>query len=150
MATVTITTNLAEVIGRIATNFELLQDKEYLLRPLAIETIPNMKERIHKNGQASDNSAIGSYSNGYMKEREKNNRGEDRKIIVSLTRQLENDWAVLATSTGYGIGFNNPFNKDKARWVEEQKSKIIFNLSVFEKEYITERLKELVNGAINP
>ena len=149
MAAITITTNLSEVIGKIASNFELLKDKDYLLRPLAIETIPNMKERIHKEGQATDGEQIGTYANSYMRIREKNKRGEDRKIIVSLTRQLENDWAVLGTSTGYGIGFNNPFNKQKAKWVEENKSKIIFNLSEKEKEYISERIKELVNGAIN-
>jgi len=43
----TVNTNIAAVIGKVISNFELLQDKEYLLRPLAIETIPLMKERIH-------------------------------------------------------------------------------------------------------
>jgi hypothetical protein len=62
-----------------------------------------------------------------MRERQENKRGEDRKVIVSLTRQLENDWAVLGTQTGYGIGFNNPLNRDKARRVEANKKKIIFN-----------------------
>lgn len=149
MATVTITTNIDQVLKNMATSFDLLKDKEYFLRPLAVETIPNMKERIHKDGHATDNTPIGTYSNGYMRVREENKRGKDRKIIVSLTRQLENDWAVLATNTGYGIGFNNPINKDKAKWVEENKSKIIFNLSEAEKKYISERIQELVNGAIN-
>lgn len=149
MAAITITTNIDQVLKNMATSFDLLKDKEYFLRPLAVETIPNMKERIHKEGHATDNSPIGTYSNGYMRVREKNKRGKDTKIIVSLTRQLENDWSVLATNTGYGIGFNNPFNKDKARWVEENKSKIIFNLSESEKQYIRERIQELVNGAIN-
>ena len=146
---VTITTNIAQVLGKITSNLELLRDKEYLLRPLAIETIPNMKDRIHKQGQASDESQIGTYSNGYMKLREENKRGEDRKVIVSLTRQLENDWAVVGTQNGYGIGFNNKLNSQKARWVEANKKKIIFNLSQTEKLYITERLTELVNGAID-
>ena len=145
----TVTTNFAAVVSRLKTNFEQLQDKEYLLRPLAIETIPNMKERIHKDGAASDGSQIGTYSNAYMRRREEAKRGESRKIIVSLTRQLENDWAVVATTKGYGIGFNNPLNRQKAGWVEEQKSKIIFNLSSEEKQYISERIEELVNGAIN-
>lgn len=149
MAAITITTNIDQVLKNMATSFDLLKDKEYFLRPLAVETIPNMKGRIHKEGHATDNSPIGTYSNGYMRVREENKRGKDRKIIVSLTRQLENDWAVLATNNGYGIGFNNPFNKDKAKWVEENKSKIIFNLSESEKKYISERIQELVNGAIN-
>lgn len=150
MASVKVNINLAAVIGKIKSNFELLTNKEYLLRPLAIETIPNMKERIHKNGAASDGGQIGTYSNGYMKQREKANRSADTKVIVSLTRQLENDWAVIGTNTGYGIGFNNVLNEKKARWVEENKGRIIFNLSEQEKQYINERLQELVNGAFNP
>lgn len=146
----TVNTNIAAVIGKVINNFELLQDREYLLRPLAIETIPLMKERIHVNGEASDGSQIGTYSNSYMAAREKAGRGKGRKVIVALTSQLEQDWSVQPTQNGYGIGFNNPLNLQKAGWVEEQKSKIIFNLSAEEKQYISERLQELVNGAINP
>lgn len=145
----TVTTNISAVLGKVVSNFGLLKDREYLLRPLAIETIPLMKDRIHQDGKASDGSQIGSYANSYMAARERAGRGESRKIIVALTSQLEQDWAVVATPTGYGIGFNNPFNLQKFRWVEEQKSKIIGNLSADEKQYITERLQELVNGAFD-
>ncbi len=148
MAAITVTTDITQVFRKIASNFELLLNKEYLLRPLAIETIPLMKERIHIEGRAVD-GPIGIYSEGYLKLRERRGRGKNTKIIVSLTRQLENDWAVIGTTNGYGIGFNNPFNKDKAGWVEETYKKIIFNLSPSEKQYITERLTELINGAIN-
>ncbi len=150
MASITITTNLNQVAESLRSNFEKLKDNEYFLRPLAVETIPLMKERIHERGQASDGSQIGEYANSYMRQREKAGRGENRKIIVALTSQLEQDWAALATDTGYGIGFNNQFNTKKMRWVEEQKGKIIANLSAEEKKYINERIDELVNGAINP
>lgn len=66
-----LTTNITAVIGKLVSNFELLLNKEYLLRPLAIETIPLMKERIHIDGEASDGSQIGEYANSYMREREK-------------------------------------------------------------------------------
>lgn len=148
MASVTITTNISAIIGQLRDKFELLRDREYLLRPLAIETIPLMKERIHERGEASDGSQIGTYANSYMRLRQKYGRGESRKIIVALTSQLEQDWAVIATQNGYGIGFNNPFNAQKMRWVEEQKNAIIANLSAGEKEYISERLQELVDGAL--
>jgi len=141
-------TNIGVVFNRLKSNFELLMDKNYLLRPLAIETIPLMKERIHINGEASDGSQIGTYSNGYMAAREKAGRGPGRKVIVALTSELERDWQVLATEKGYGIGFNNVFNADKLRWVEEQKGKIIGNLSADERKYIRERIDELVNGAL--
>lgn len=141
MATITI------IVPDIASKFDLLKDREYLLRPLAIETIPLMKERIHERGEASDGTQIGSYANSYMRIRQEYGRGDSRKIIVALTSQLEQDWAVLATDNGYGIGFNNILNAQKMRWVEEQKSKIIANLAAGEKEYISERLQELVTGA---
>lgn len=144
----TIVTNLPAVIGDIKSSFEKLFNKEYLLRPLAIEVIPLMKERIHINGEASDGSQIGTYSNGYMAARERAGRGESRKVIVALTSQLERDWSVIATERGYGIGFNNVFNAEKLRWVEEQKGKIIANLSADERQYIRERIEELVNGAL--
>lgn len=145
----TITTNISQVFNRLKSNFELLEDKEYLLRPLAIEVLPLMKERIHIEGKASDDSQIGTYSNGYMRAREKAGRGESRKVIVALTSQLEQDWSVQPTQTGYGIGFNNKINVDKMRWVEEHKGKIIANLAPEEKKYIKERLQELVDGAFN-
>lgn len=143
MAAITI-----QIQGDLLSKFELLLNKEYLLRPLAIETIPLMKERIHENGQASDGSQIGEYANSYMRARAEAGRGPSRKIIVALTSQLEQDWSVQATDNGYGIGFNNVFNAQKMRWVEEQKGKIIANLSAGEKEYISERLQELVDGAL--
>ena len=146
---VTVITNISLVVDQVLTKFELLKDKEYLLRPLAVETIPLMKERIHIEGQATDGTQIGTYANSYMRQRGNAGRGESRKIIVALTSQLEQDWSVLATTNGYGIGFNNSFNTEKARWVEENKKKIIFNLSADEKKYISERLQELVDGAIN-
>lgn len=145
-----ITTNITQVIDRIRSNFELLKDREYLLRPLAIETLPLIKERIHERGEASDGSQIGEYANSYMRRRAEAGRGPSRKIIVALTSQLEQDWSVQPTdNNGYGIGFNNVFNAQKMGWVEEQKSKIISNLSAAEKQYITERLQELVEGALN-
>lgn len=147
MASVTI--DISKAVAGIKSIFDKLKDKEYLLRPLAIETIPNMKERIHEKGQASDGGQIGTYSTGYLNFRENNGRGKDTKVIVSLTRQLENDWAVIATQNGYGIGFNNSFNFEKSQWVEQQKEKIIFNLSGPEKDYIKDRVDELVNNAIN-
>lgn len=143
-----VTTNLQIVIREIKSNFEKLFNKEYLLRPLAIEVIPLMKERIHVDGVSSDGSPIGEYSNGYMAARAKAGRGESRKVIVALTSELERDWQPIATDNGYGIGFNNILNVKKARWVEEAKGTIIFNLSSDEKKYISERIDELIKGQL--
>lgn len=150
MAAITIEANIAKVISGIAGKLEKLKDKNYLLRPVAIETIANMKQRIHKDGKASDGGQIGTYSVGYLKLRQaKYKRSSDQKVVVALTSQLENDWAVLATENGYGIGFNNPFNGKKARWVEKNQKKTIFNLTKDEKQYVTERLDELTKDALD-
>lgn len=184
MASLTIKTNMEQVLTHLGQNIETLFNPEYLLRPVAIELIPMMTERIHGKGQASDGSQIGTYSPGYMKVRTGNfgnsarvsrgknkgkvkdsgaftrgplkgqarpkyNRSADTTIIVSLTRQLENDWSVLETTNGYGIGFTNAFNADKLRWVEEIKKKLISNLTDKELDYAFERVTELVTDALN-
>jgi hypothetical protein len=108
-----------------------------------------MTKRIHIDGGASDGGQIGRYSKGYLALRErKYNRSKDSKVIVSLTRQLENNWSVIATDQGYGIGFLNPFNLQKARWVESSKGKKIFSLAPAEIKYVTETVQELVNDAL--
>lgn len=145
-----IKSNIKVVTGRIKQQLEQLKNKEYLLRPVAIEVIPLMTERIHQKGLASDDGQIGTYTNTYLKLRQsKYKRDASNKVIVSLTRQLENNWSVIATQGGYGIGFTNPFNLQKARWVEANKGKVIFSLSQAEQLYAVERINELISDALN-
>jgi len=67
------------------------------------------------------------------KARPQYHRSNDPKVIISLTRQLENDESVLPSGTGYGIGFNNPFNFQKSQWVEAIYKKAIWKLTEEEK-----------------
>lgn len=147
---ITVKSNIKVIAGRIKQQLEKLKNKEYLLRPVAIEVIPLMTERIHQKGEASDGGQIGTYNNSYLKLRQsKYKRDASNKVIVSLTRQLENNWSIIATQNGYGIGFTNPFNLQKARWVEAGKGKIIFSLTKSEQTYAVERINELVSDALN-
>lgn len=147
---ITVKSNIKVVTGRIKQQLQQLKDKEYLLRPVATEVIPLMTDRIHQKGEASDNTQIGNYSNSYLKLRQNMyKRDASTKVIVSLTRQLENNWSVIATQNGYGIGFINPFNLQKARWVEDIKDKTIFDLSNSEQQYAVDRINELVADALN-
>jgi hypothetical protein len=148
LASIKVNTNIAEVSTRIQQKLSKLSDKEYLLRPVCFDLLDLMKRRIHEKGLNASNIAIGTYSNAYMRERKKNKRSDDRKVIVSLTRQLENDWSVIATSKGYGIGFKNPFNLQKARWVEVQKGKI-FSLTSDENKYASDLITQLTNSALS-
>lgn len=184
MASLTVNTNLAQVLTSLGQAFETIFNKDYLLRPVAIEVMPLMTKRIHQDGQAADGSQIGTYSNEYMKlrtgnygnskkvsrgknkgklkdagtftkgaevgaARPKYNRSSDTKVIVSLTRQLENDWSVMETPKGYGIGFTNAFNADKLRWVGEIKDKDLGQLSVEEIDSAFERVNELLEDAFS-
>lgn len=147
---ITVKSNIKLVTGKIQKQIELLKNKEYLLRPVAIEVIPLMTERIHQKGGATDGGQIGSYNSGYLRLRQsKYKRDASTKVIVSLTRKLEQDWAVIATTNGYGIGFLNPFSLQKARWVEEIKDKTIFNLTKSEQQYTVERINELISDALS-
>lgn len=152
MASININTNIGQVNALLQSRLKQLGNPETFLRPMCFDLIDLMTKRIHIDGVASDGGAIGTYSNPYLKLRQaKYNRSADRKVIVSLTRQLENNWSVIATPRGYGIGFLNPFNYQKARWVEAQKGKEIFSLSQSETDYaisfINEKTREALNGS---
>ena len=145
----TIKTNIGEVTESIKGKLAKLGDKEYIPRTLSFDLIDLMTKRIHIDGKSADDSEIGTYNKDYLSlRRRKYNRTADNKIIVSLTRQLENDWNVIATEQGYGIGFLNPHNFDKARWVEGNKKKIIFSLSQSEQQYVNDTVNILVKNAL--
>lgn len=149
MATISINTNIAEVNARIIAKLERLKDKELVTRPLCFDLLELMKKRIHEDGRNSSGTQTGVYSKGYLAERiKKYNRSSDPKVIVSLTRQLENDWSVIATSRGYGIGFKNKFNLQKARWVEGIKG-VIFSLTAEEDKYASDFIANQTHLALN-
>jgi len=148
MASIKINTNLASVTADIRQRIEKLKDAEYLLRPVCFDLIDLMTKRIHIDGKAADDTPIGQYNPVYLKLRQKKfKRSSENKVIVSLTRQLENDWSVIATEDGYGIGFLNPFNFQKARWVESNKEVKIFSLSKTEIKYVSDTVQRLTTDA---
>lgn len=150
MASIKLSVNILEPSKRLANKLEKLKDKEYLFRQVCFDLVDLMTKRIHVDGNASDNTPIGTYNPGYLKRRVAHfKRDSDPKIVVSLTRQLENDWSVIATAKGYGVGFKNSFNLKKARWVEAIKDKKIFRLSANENRYAINAINNLVNKIIS-
>jgi hypothetical protein len=87
-------------------------------------------------------------------QRQKYNRSADTKVILSLTRQMENDMSVCEKNPikipyGYAIGYQNDFNYDKLLWCEETyKKKILTKLSKNEEILVDEIVKNYV-GATN-
>lgn len=106
------------------------------------------KTKGKNKGQLKD---AGAFTRGDKKgqQRPKYNRTSDTKVILSLTRQMENDLSVLPSGTGYGIGYNNPDNFKKSQYNETTYQKKIWSLTEEEKalavqtaeNYVTENLK---------
>ncbi len=135
---ITVTSNIKEVLqAQLDKIRELKNNPNPIMRTVALTVLPEMRRRIHVDGKDSSGNAIGTYSPGYMRMRTgksktgpRHNRTSDPKVILSLTRQMENDMVVVPTPRGYGIGYNNPLNFKKAGWNEETyKKKILTKLT---------------------
>lgn len=148
---VAVTFDLSNLV-KLQSQLEKLIDPEYLLRPIALDEVDLMTKRIHIDGLNAQDQPIGTYNSAYLKyvRIKKYKRSSDSKIISSLTHQQENDWAVLATDKGYGVGFNNSFNLQKARWLEENKDEEIFSLSPSELKHAQDLIQELIDEAFKP
>lgn len=117
----TITDNIPFVIGNILAKFRELDNPETVSRAAAIALLPELRHRIHVEGKKTDGSAIGTYSNSYLKIRQSQyNRTSDSTVIASLTRQLENGYILKATEKGYTIGNASPYNDEKIQHLEEK------------------------------
>lgn len=102
-----------------------------------------------KNAGKLKNAGTATKGSGKGAARPKYNRSTDTKKIYSLTRQMENDYAVVAGEIGWGIGFNNSHNADKARWVQAQDGKIVYDLTKEELAYAVERTETLIEAELN-
>lgn len=126
----------------------------------AFDALSQMTERIHEKGEAADGSGIGTYTNNYLKLRQKKpyNRTEDSKIIVSLTRRLENDWGVIETDKGnWAIAFLNRqkgtltgiTSGEKMQYVEESSGKTIAALSKAETEQLVKTILKGIDESLS-
>ncbi len=130
-----VTTNLDKVL----TELEGVLDsklKQIVTLQVATGMLAPVLERIHVEGKDSSNSDIGTYNNTYLKERMKYyNRTADKKIVLSLTKQMELDFSVQAVGDdSYGLGYKNEFNLQKAEWNNNRWGKEIFALTKEEEE----------------
>jgi hypothetical protein len=150
-----IKSNISGVMRNVSSHMDALANTQDMLRYVATNMIPEIRHRIHVEGKATDGNQIGTYSPGYLKLRTEGyksetitrgkgkgnprtvqslNRESDSKVIISATRQLENDYAVIPTARGYGIGFKNPENAKKAEYCEETYNKPIFPMTSGEQQ----------------
>lgn len=119
-------------------------------RAVATSMLAVVKKRIHTDGLDAGGNKIGEYSSSYLKYREKKfNRNADKDVVLSLTRQMENDFTVIADNDVVGLGFNNPLNFQKAGWCEETYKKPIYALTEQEEVLATEIASQAVNDALH-
>lgn len=137
-----------------------LLDVNKFIKTGAFDALSQMTERIHEKGEAADGSGIGTYTNNYLKLRQKKpyNRTEDSKIIVSLTRRLENDWGVIETDKGnWAIAFLNRqkgtktdiTSGEKMQYVEESSGKTIAALSKAETEQLVKTILKGIDESLS-
>ena len=111
-------------------------------------------KRVTKGANKNKLKDAGVFTKGATEKanRPKFNRTSDSKVILSLTRQMENDMKVIPLKKpSYGIGFSNKENYDKSQWCEATynlKGKI-FALSSNEKEVVITIAKKFAQDAIS-
>lgn len=120
-----------------------------LARTIAQMLLGDMRERIHEQGKKTDGSQLGSYNNQYLKTRVRRyNRTASRRVILSLTRQMENDWSIIPLGNAtYGLGFKNSFNADKAGWAEERYGRV-YGLTKEEKQSVVDEVNEWIKAQL--
>lgn len=102
-----------------------------------------------KKGQVR---ASGVYTKGFKKGEKRPNyhRGSDRKVIASLTAEMENNFAVKEVdNVTFGLGYLNELSYNKSQWVEATYKKDIFSLTQEELDKVTELSYLYVKNAIS-
>lgn len=107
--------------------------------------------RFKKGKNVGKNKNAGTHTKGGNKgaARPQHHRSGDTKVILSLTRQMENDYAVVAGEVGWGIGFNNSHNADKARWNDERYGHKVYDLTKEELAFAVARTEKLIEKNLN-
>lgn len=121
----TYSTNLPTVLATVNLKLTEMQ-RDKMTRLQAVTLMAAMRDRIHVQGKDSNGTPIGTYTPAYIRSRIKAKRGTDNKVILSLTRALEDSYEVYPIENGYGIGFNTMESMQKARWCEDTYKKPIF------------------------
>lgn len=98
-----------------------------LLRVAALSFLESSLDRIHNKGIASDGSPIGEYTTSYLFRREKKGYSADKRVVLEFTGQMRRDYTILPVQGGWGTGYQNQLNADKARWNQDRYEKRIFS-----------------------
>lgn len=140
--------NMPAVISNVKAKLSAI-DIDRMTRIQASSLLATMRVRINQDGIASDSNPIGTYTPAYIKYvRSKKGRGTDNKVILSLTRSMENSMELYPIKNGTGIGFSTQENFQKAKWCEENYGKKIYAPTASETEMVLAIGKEYVKNAL--
>lgn len=137
-------TNMPVVLNTVNMKLSALDIKR-MTNIQATTLMAVMRDRIHVQGRDSNGAPIGVYTPKYIKySRKKAGRGTDSKVILSLTRQMENGYILVELPNGTGIGFSTHEDFQKAGWCEETYKKPIFKPTAEEKEMVNQIAEEYI------
>jgi hypothetical protein len=142
---------MTDVIADIQQKIGLMLNSEPMLRTIATSMVPVMRARVHVDGLDANGRPIGTYSKEYLKQRQKAplNRTGDPKIILSATRQMEQDLKAIPTNEGWGIGYSNPENYAKAMANEKRENvKILSALTESEENLVLEIANDYIDNIV--
>lgn len=122
-----------------------------LTRLQASTLMAQMRRRIHVEGLDANGEPIGTYTPSYVKyARKKAGRQEGNKVVLSLTRTMEN--AMIdkpLDENSAGIGYATAEQLQKSKWCEETYGKKIFAPTKEERDLMDEIAKDYINKALN-
>lgn len=116
----TLTSNISTIVSGLIANIKQLDNPETVSRAAAAAVLPELRERIHERGEKPDGSQIGTYSNSYLRLREREGKGTDASVIISFTRALQNGYTLAATDDGYTIANISPDGDMKVGYMIEK------------------------------
>ena len=135
---------MAHVLNTINMKLSALDIKR-MTNAQATTLMAVMRGRIHVQGRDSNGVPIGTYTPRYIKyTRRKAGRGTDNKVILSLTRQMENGYILVELQNGTGIGFSTHEDFQKAGWCEETYGKHIFKPTAEETALVNQIAEEYI------
>lgn len=115
-----IETNMDVVVNKVAMQMSAL-DIDRMTRLQATTLMALMRKRIHVEGLASDGRPIGTYTKYYAeKTRPKFGRKEGNKVVLSLTRSMEQGMILFPIAKGTAIGYATPELFQRAKWQEKR------------------------------
>lgn len=135
-----------EIVNQLDTRLSSI-DIDKLTRAQATTLLALMRKRIHVNGLASDGRPIGTYTKSYMKYvRPKFGRKEGSKVVLSLTRSMENSMILFPIENGTAIGYATAELTQRARWQEKRyDNRPIFSPTQQESDVLREIAKNYIN-----